>query len=103
MNNLFANIPGDLAEELCEELASGDRVTIERIISRGHSSPEHGWYDQSRREWVMVVQGKAVIAYPDKESITLSAGDYVTIAAHEKHRVEWTAPDKETIWLAVHY
>ena len=103
MNNLFANIPGDLPEELVEELAAGDGVKIERIVSRGHSSPEQGWYDQARREWVMVVQGKAVIAYPNKPSITLAAGDYVTIAAHEKHRVEWTATDEETIWLAVHY
>lgn len=103
MNNLFAGIPEDLPDELFSELAAGDGVKIERIVSRGHSSPAQGWYDQSRREWVMVVQGRAIIGYPDKESITLSTGDYVTIAAHEKHRVEWTTPDEDTIWLAVHY
>ena len=103
MNNLFANIPMDLPEELFDELAAGEGVKIERIVSRGHSSPEDGWYDQAQTEWVMVVQGKAIIGYPDKESITLAAGDYVTIPAHEKHRVEWTTPDEETIWLVVNY
>lgn len=103
MNNLFSSIPENLPKELITELAAGDGVRIERIVSRGHASPAEGWYDQAQREWVMVVQGKAVIAFPDKDSLTLSVGDYVTIAAHEKHRVEWTAPDEDTIWLAVHY
>ena len=103
MNNLFANIPLDLPEELFEELAAGSAVKIERIVSRGHVSPAEGWYDQDQPEWVMVVQGKAVLAFSDKDSITLAAGDYVTIAAHEKHRVDWTSPDEDTVWLAVHY
>lgn len=103
MDNLFAGIPGDLPAELFEELVAGDGVKIERIVSRGHSSPAEGWYDQDLHEWVLVLRGKAVIAYPDKAPVTLAAGDYLTLAAHEKHRVDWTAPDTDTIWLAVHY
>ncbi|MGI9294330.1 MAG: cupin domain-containing protein [Pseudomonadales bacterium] len=103
MNSLFANIPPSLPEELFEELVANNGVKIERIVSRGHSSHADDWYDQQQSEWVMVVQGKAVIAYPDKGSVTLVAGDYVTIAAHELHRVDWTSPDEDTIWLAVHY
>ena len=103
MNNLFAGIPEELPAELFNVLASGSGVRVERIVSRGHSSPAEGWYDQEQNEWVMVARGKGVIAFPDKPSITLEEGDYVTIAAHERHRVEWTSPDEETIWLAVHY
>ena len=103
MNNLFADIPGELPEELVESLAAGAGVKIERIVSRGHTSPAEAWYDQEQPEWVMVVRGSAVIAYPDKPSVSLAAGDYVNIAAHEKHRVAWTSPDEDTIWLAVHY
>ena len=33
----------------------------------------------------------------------MKPGDFVNIPAHNKHRVEWTAPDEPTIWLAVHY
>jgi cupin 2 domain-containing protein len=35
--------------------------------------------------------------------VHLSAGDYVNIEAHERHRVEWTREDIETVWLAVFY
>lgn len=52
---------------------------------------------------MMVLRGRAVIAFADKASVTLEEGDYVNIAAHERHRVEWTSPDEDTIWLAVHY
>ena len=103
LNNIIAGIPEFLPDELFEELASRDGIRIERIVSRGHASPAQGWYDQAQCEWVVVVRGRAVIAYPDRPSITLAAGDYVTIAAHERHRVEWTTPDEETIWLAVHF
>jgi cupin 2 domain-containing protein len=27
----------------------------------------------------------------------------VLIGAHEKHRVEWTSPDEDSVWLAVFY
>ena len=33
--------------------------------SRGQSSPAQGWYDQDHDEWVVVLRGAAVIAYPD--------------------------------------
>jgi len=28
---------------------------------------------------------------------------YIEIPALQKHKVSWTDPDNETIWLAVHY
>ena len=86
-----------------QQLAGEGSVRIERIVSRGHSSPPEGWYDQDQHEWVVVLRGRAVLAYPDKPDLTLGPGDYVSIAPYEKHRVAWTAPDEDTIWLAVHY
>ena len=103
MGNIFESIPGVLHSEVFEVLAEGGDVKVERIVSRGHASPDRGWYDQDKNEWVMVLRGKAVIAFPDKQSITLGEGDYLNIIAHEKHRVDWTDPHIETIWLAVHY
>lgn len=92
-----------LDTEIFEDLAKGGGVTIERIISKGHRSPETGWYDQEKNEWVMVLKGEAILLYEDGESINLNPGDYINIPAHTKHRVQWTAPGVETIWLAVHY
>lgn len=37
------------------------------------------------------------------EAVQLNEGDYLNINAHVKHRVEYTDPDVETIWLAVFY
>jgi len=53
--NLFAPIPENISEETFTELARGDHVKIERIISRGHSSPTSGCYDQDDNEWVVVL------------------------------------------------
>ena len=103
MHNIFDCIPENLDEEIFQQIVDGDSVTIERIISRGHSSPESGWYDQDRNEWVLVLKGEAVLLLEDKSPVNLKAGDFINIPAHKKHRVEWTDQDSETIWLAVHY
>ncbi|MEH6634383.1 MAG: cupin domain-containing protein [Halioglobus sp.] len=103
MNNIYATLPDAFHGEVFDSLLESRNVTIQRIVSRGHASPESGWYDQVKNEWVMVLRGSASIAYPDKVSVTLREGDYINIEAHEKHRVEWTDPEVQTVWLAVHY
>lgn len=103
MNNIFDAIPEDLSNEVFEDLVSSDKVKIERIISKGHTSPDVGWYDQEQSEWVIVIAGSAIIGFDDKPSVTLKAGDYLNIPAHQKHNVAWTDPDVETVWLAVFY
>jgi cupin 2 domain-containing protein len=101
--NIFADIPKQLHEELFENIISKDSLKIERIISKGHISPNSGWYDQENDEWVIVLQGEAVLSFENKEEVRLKAGDYINIPAHTKHKVSWTLPEKETIWLAIHY
>ncbi|SFD95071.1 cupin domain-containing protein [Nitrosomonas sp. Nm166] len=101
--NIFLNIPHNPEKELFEPLVKHDMIVIERIISKGQKSPESGWYDQEKNEWVMVLQGKAVLSFEDQPSIQLNEGDFINIPAHKKHKVAWTDPDNETIWLAVHY
>ena len=103
MNNIFEDIPANLHKEVIESLVDSENVRIERIISKGHTSPDTGWYDQQRNEWVVVLKGAAVLSFSDKSAVSLKAGDHVNIAAHEKHKVTWTDPDTETIWLAIHY
>ncbi|WP_197484188.1 hypothetical protein [Halioglobus sp. HI00S01] len=103
LNNLFGDIPASLPEELFSVLVEQEGLKIERIVSRGHCSPADEWYDQDNHEWVALLKGKAVIAYPDKPSVTLVPGDYLLLTAHERHRVDWTIPDEDTVWLAIHY
>ena len=103
MRNIFDDIPEDLHREVVESLVDNDKVTIERIISKGHTSPDSGWYDQDSNEWVIVLKGAAVLSFAEVSTVKLKAGDHINISAHEKHRVSWTDPDIETIWLAIHY
>lgn len=101
--NLFRALPENPAEEVFDTILNDDRVRIERIVSHGHASPATGWYDQAQHEWVLVLQGSAVIAYADGEKVSLAVGDHIDIPADTRHRVEWTCPDTATVWLAVHY
>ncbi len=100
--NIFA-IPAPLpAEELAEPLHAGGGVLIERIISRGQASPPGFWYDQDRDEWVVLLQGRAEISWPDGRLARLAAGEWLFLPAHEKHRVDFTSADPPCLWLAVH-
>ncbi|PLY11849.1 cupin domain-containing protein [Sulfurimonas sp. CVO] len=101
--NIFKNIPKPSENEFFEELISKNGIKIERIISHGHKSSQFEWYNQTNDEWVILLQGEAVISFEDEASVKLFAGDFINIPAHKKHRVSWTKPDEDTIWLAVHY
>lgn len=102
-SNIFEHIPRKLSEELFDDLVSTNNIKIERIVSKGHTSEESSWYDQKSDEWVIVLKGEAVLSYENGDDVKLQAGDYINIPAHTKHRVSWTLPESETVWLAVHY
>ncbi len=70
---------------------------------RGHASPDDVWYDQDRNEWVLLAQGAARLVFDDGREVDMKPGDWLEIPAHQKHRVAWTDPARETVWLAVHY
>jgi cupin 2 domain-containing protein len=101
--NIFESIPKILDIEAVDLLVQNEKVKIERIISKGHASPVSGWYDQEKDEWVIVLKGDAVISFESGKQVKLKTGDYLDIPAHVKHKVSWTDPDIETVWVAVHY
>ena len=108
--NLFAPIaprtPGatGVTDEHIEKLIDRAGVRIERIVSHGHASPEGFWYDQEENEWVVLLAGAARLRFEnDDTTIELGPGDHINIPAHTRHRVDWTQPETDTIWLAVFY
>ena len=101
--NIFDSLPNDLSVEVSEEIIHALTIRIERIVSKGHSSPDTDWYDQDENEWVMVVEGKATLEFEDGSKRELSTGDYINIPAHVKHKVVQTDPNQITIWLAIFY
>jgi cupin 2 domain-containing protein len=104
VNNLYADLPpGGGAEEIAE-LFSRPGLRVERIVSTGQASAPGFWYDQPQGEWVLLLQGEArLVLEGDPSPRLLKPGDFVDIAPHRRHRVEWTHPSTPTVWLAVHY
>ena len=98
--NIF-NLPAlPLTEELTTVLAESRNVRIERIISTGQTS---GWYDQEQTEFVVLLEGNAVIEFEDNKSVALSKGDTLLIKPHERHRVSFTSSEPPCVWLCVFY
>lgn len=103
-HHLFADIPDKLPDELVTGLAGNGHVRIERIVSWGQASPGEGWYDQDEDEWVLLVKGAARLLFEQgNRAVAMQAGDHIHIPAHCRHRVEWTDPEQESVWLAVFF
>lgn len=103
--NLFAGLPSAaLADEQFASILQRPGLRIERVVSTGQASPPDFWYDQDEGEWVVLLQGEAKLRFADEaDARQLRAGDFIDIAPHRQHRVDWTAPDQVTVWLAVFY
>ena len=102
--NLFDAIPDALPHEQIDALVATPNVRIERIVSRGHSSPPGFWYEQDKAEWVIVIAGSGAVLFEGEPAPRmLRPGDYLHIPAHARHRVEWTDRNEPTVWIAVHH
>ena len=99
--NLLREPKGDGTNEVFETLVQSGQLRIERIVSSGQSSPSGFWYDQQDHEFVLVVQGEAVVAFADGRHVTLQTGTWLHIEPHQRHRVITTSENPQTIWLAV--
>ncbi len=103
LENIFKQIEGNFNKEIIDSIVNSDNIRIERIVSKGHISPEGFWYDQEENEFVLLLQGKAALEFDNKNIVHLKRGDYLIIEKHEKHRVIYTAKNTLTVWLAVFY
>ena len=103
-NNLFAGIPEKIPAEVIEILLKAPSFHLERIISAGQATPPGQWYDQETHEWVVLLSGAAGLLFEgEAQVLVLRPGDYLLIPAHCRHRVEWTDPERRTVWLALQY
>jgi cupin 2 domain-containing protein len=102
--NVFADSAGSRDAEQFTALLAAPGLHLERIVSLGQATPPGEWLDQNEAECVILLRGAAKLLFEGESgACDLTPGDYVTIPAHCRHRVEWTAPDEPTIWLALHY
>jgi len=102
--NLYADLPASGEAEQFVTLLDAPGLRIERLVSTGQATPAGEWLEQDRAEWVILLRGAAGLRFADEAAPRLlAAGDHLYIAAHRRHRVEWTAPGDPTVWLAVHH
>jgi len=99
--NIFANIPKRVAKEKVNLLLRRRGINISRIVSHGQVT---GWLKQDTDEWVILLSGKARIEIEGrKREISLRDGDYLFIPAGCRHRVTWTDPKRDSVWVAVDF
>ena|SRR5436190_8496948 len=102
--NLFVQLPNRPANEVLEELLRGGSFRLERIVSTGQATAAGLWLEQAEAEWVVLLSGAARLRFEDEPAEReLCPGDYLHIAPHRRHRVEWTDPEQPTVWLAIYY
>lgn len=63
MDNLLADIPAKIPDESFQSLLTSPNLTVERIVSLDHSSPDNFWYDQNENEWVLLLKGAARLRF----------------------------------------
>ena len=98
--NIF-NLPTlPLPEELTTVLAESKNIRIERIISTGQVS---GWYNQAETEFVVLLEGNAIIEFENGKTVDMTKGDTLLIEPHERHRVSYTSSEPPCVWLCVFY
>jgi len=104
--NIFENVLIDKENEEFRDILKSKNLRIERIVSNGQNSPNDFWYDQDENEFVLLLQGHAILEIEKENNIIeleLKKGDYINIEANVKHRVKYTSSNETTIWLAVFY
>ena len=100
--NIFEKIIVDKTEEFFFEIFKNETIKIEKIVSNGQTSPENFWYDQEKSEFILLLEGFAILEFEDRV-VELKKGDCLNIKAMEKHRVKFTSLDESTVWFAVFY
>ncbi|WP_419677932.1 cupin [Aliarcobacter lanthieri] len=100
--NIFDEITINKNEELFSGIFKDDKIKIEKIVSNGQKSPENFWYQQEQNEYILLLEGFAILEFEDFE-VELKKGDCLNIEAFKKHRVKFTSLDEPTIWFAVFY
>ncbi len=100
--NIFENIVVDKNKEQFFELLKHDNIRVEKIVSNGQTTPSLDWYNQDENEFVLLLEGHAIIEFEDKE-VEIHKGDYLIIEKYIRHRVKYTSTNESTVWLAIFY
>ncbi|MDI1260281.1 cupin domain-containing protein [Aquabacterium sp.] len=97
VDNLFADVRPPADGERFDTILRHKNLHVERIVSSSSITPQT--YVQTQDEWVLLLQGEAMVTVAG-ESVSLKAGDHLFLPAGVSHTVERTSDG--ALWLAVH-
>lgn len=87
-----------------ETLFENNSVKIDRISARGQISPPGEFAAEPSYEFIQLLTGTLALEYKGQaEKVTLKPGDYAIKTPQQRTRADYTAEDKETVWLKVSY
>ena len=100
--NIFTQIIVDKKEERFFEIFKNEIIKVEKIVSNGQKSPKNFWYEQEKSEFILLLEGFAVLEFENRE-VELIKGGCLNIIAMEYLRVKFTSLDEPSVWFAVFY
>jgi len=95
--NVYANATPPHEGERFEALLTHKGLLVERIVSSSKIASQE--YVQEQDEWVVLLQGEAVLDVGG-ESVQLKSGDYLFLPSKTPHTV--LSVSDGALWLAVH-
>lgn len=95
--NLYDDSAAPAEGERCDVLLRQRNLVVERIVSSAAIAPCE--YVQTQDEWVVLLQGDAVLDVAG-QTVVLKSGDHLFLPAGVAHSVERVSDG--AIWLAVH-
>lgn len=95
--NLYEYEPPQRGERF-DRLFMKDGIEVVRIVSTSIDAPKS--FCDERDEWVVLLQGEAIVKINDQE-IKMVAGDTLYIPAHTPHQL--LSVSKGALWLAFHF
>ena len=101
VTNIFGDTPAGGNREELITLLETPGLRLEQILSHGQATVADHWYDQEQPEWVVLLQGTAMLRFDGDGLLGLAAGDSILIPARSRHRVESCSQDAR--WLALHF
>ena len=61
--NIFEEIVVDKNEEKFFEIFKNNKIKVEKIVSNGQKSPENFWYEQKENEYILLLEGFAILEF----------------------------------------
>lgn len=92
-------------------------LRVERVVTYGQASLTAAVCETPVNQFVLLIEGQVRLEVEmekvnlmpgtgrllENVKVNLTPGDHICIPHNTRHRVDWTSPDRETVWLTVYF